>query len=38
MEILEAFDLSGCAYSAARLTGADRKTVARYVAFARGWG
>jgi hypothetical protein len=32
MEILEAFDLTRCAYSAARLVGADEKTVARYVA------
>ena len=32
MEILEAFDLTGCAHSAARLAGADPHTVARYVA------
>jgi transposase len=32
MEILEAFDLTGCAHSAAELAGTDRKTVARYVA------
>ncbi len=32
MEILEAFDLTGCAYSAAQLAGTDRKTVLRYVA------
>jgi hypothetical protein len=32
MEILEAFDLTGCAHSAAQLAGSDRKTVARYVA------
>ena len=32
MEILEAFDLTRCAHSAAQLAGADRKTVARYVA------
>jgi transposase len=32
MEILEAFDLTGCAHSAAQLAGTDRKTVARYVA------
>src|SRR5215469_5321542 len=32
MEILEAFDLTGCAHSAARLAGSDRKTVLRYVA------
>src|ERR1700729_2574688 len=32
MEILEAFDLTRCAYAAAALTGVDPKTVARYVA------
>jgi transposase len=32
MEILEAFDLTGCAHSAAQLAGTDRKTVTRYVA------
>ena len=32
MEILEAYDLTGCAHSAAQLAGTDRKTVARYVA------
>jgi transposase len=32
MEILEAFDLTRCAYSAAQLAGCDEKTVARYVA------
>ncbi|GLI03945.1 IS21 family transposase [Phytohabitans aurantiacus] len=32
MEILEAFDLTRCAHSAARLAGVDEKTVARYVA------
>jgi hypothetical protein len=32
MEIFEAFDLTGCAHSAAQLAGTDRKTVARYVA------
>src|SRR5215467_6206401 len=32
MEILEAFDLTGCAHSAGQLAGTDRKTVARYVA------
>jgi len=32
MEILEAFDLTGCAHSAAQLAGSDRKTVLRYVA------
>ncbi len=32
MEILEAFDLTHCAHSAARLAGTDPRTVARYVA------
>lgn len=32
MEILEAFDLTNCAHSAAQLVGVDPKTVARYVA------
>ena len=32
MEILEAYDLTRCAHSAAQLAGTDRKTVARYVA------
>ncbi|MFV2022778.1 hypothetical protein ACFHVL_30370 [Micromonospora sp. LOL_023] len=32
MEILEAFDLTRCAHSAARLVGVDEKTVVRYVA------
>jgi transposase len=32
MDILEAFDLTRCAHSAARLAGVDEKTVARYVA------
>jgi hypothetical protein len=32
MDILEAFDLTRCAHSAARLVGVDEKTVARYVA------
>jgi transposase len=31
MEILEAYDLTGCAHSAAQLAGSDRKTVLRYV-------
>jgi len=31
MEILEAFDATGCAYSAAQLAGCDPKTVTRYV-------
>jgi hypothetical protein len=30
MEILEAYDATGCAHSAAQLTGADAKTVRRY--------
>jgi transposase len=32
MEILEAYDLTRCAHSAAELAGVDEKTVARYVA------
>lgn len=32
MEILEAFDLTRCAHSAAKLAGVDEKTVRRYVA------
>jgi transposase len=32
MEILEAYDLTGCAHSAAQLAGCDEKTVTRYVA------
>jgi len=32
MEILAAFDLTGCAHSAGKLAGADPHTVARYVA------
>lgn len=32
MEILEAFDLTRCAHSAAELAGVDEKTVSRYVA------
>jgi hypothetical protein len=32
MEILEAYDLTGCAHSAAELVGVDPKTVRRYVA------
>ncbi len=31
MEILKAYDLTGCAHSAAQLAGTDRKTVLRYV-------
>jgi hypothetical protein len=30
MEILEAYDATGCAHSAAQLAGADPKTVRRY--------
>lgn len=32
MEILQAFDLTRCSHSAAKLVGVDEKTVARYVA------
>lgn len=32
MEILEAFNLTRCAHSAARLAGCDPKTVRRYLA------
>jgi hypothetical protein len=32
MEILEAYDLTGCADSAAQLAGTDRKALLRYVA------
>ena len=32
VELLEAYDLTGCAHSAAQLAGTDRKTVLRYVA------
>jgi hypothetical protein len=32
MEILEAYDLTRCAHSAAQLAGCDEKTVTRYVA------
>ncbi|HEX5266714.1 MAG TPA: IS21 family transposase [Acidimicrobiales bacterium] len=38
MEILEAFDLTGCAHSAGQLAGADPHTVARYVAVRDGGG
>ena len=31
MDILEAFDATGCAHSAAQLAGVDPKTVQRYV-------
>ena len=34
MEILEAYDLTRCAHSAALLVGCDEKTVTRYVACA----
>ncbi|MBA2559890.1 MAG: hypothetical protein H0V07_08380 [Propionibacteriales bacterium] len=37
MEILETFDVTGCAHSAASLAGVDPKTVRRYVD-ARDWG
>jgi len=32
VELLEAYDLTGCAHSAAQLAGTDQKTVLRYVA------
>ena len=38
MEIFEAFDLTGTAWSAAQLTGCDAKTVARYVAVREAGG
>ena len=38
MEIFEAFDLTGTAWSAAQLTGYDAKTVARYVAVREAGG
>jgi transposase len=38
MEIFEAFDLTGTAWSAAQLAGCDAKTVARYVALRDGGG
>lgn len=38
MEILEAFALTRCAHSAARLVGCDEKTVARYVAVREAGG
>src|SRR6185503_13950234 len=39
MEILESYDVTGCAHSAAQLAGCDPKTVQRYVALrARGGG
>ncbi|MCI0690237.1 MAG: IS21 family transposase [Sporichthyaceae bacterium] len=38
MEILEAYDLTRCAHSAAQLAGVDEKTVARYVAIREAGG
>jgi hypothetical protein len=38
MEIFEAFDLTGTAWSAAQLAGYDAKTVARYVAIREAGG
>jgi hypothetical protein len=38
MEIFEAFDLTGTAWSAAALAGCDAKTVARYVAVREAGG
>ena len=38
MEIFEAFDLTGTAWSAAQLAGCDAKTVARYVAIREAGG
>jgi transposase len=38
VEIFEAFDLTGTAWSAAQLTGCDAKTVARYVAIREAGG
>ena len=38
MEIFEAFDLTGMAWSAAQLAGCDAKTVARYVAIREAGG
>ncbi len=38
MEIFEAFDLTGTAWSAAQLAGCDAKTVARYVAVREAGG
>ena len=37
MEMFEAFDLTGTAWSAAQLTGCDAKTVTRYVAVRGCW-
>ena len=38
MEIFDAYDLTGCAWSAAELAGCDAKTVARYVAIRKAGG
>lgn len=38
MEIYDAYDLTGCAWSAAELAGCDPKTVARYVAIREAGG
>jgi hypothetical protein len=38
MEILEAYDSTGCAHSAAQLAGCDPKTVRRYVALREAGG
>ena len=38
MEILEAYDTTGCAHSAAHLVGCDPKTVRRYVALREAGG
>ncbi|MFC6079522.1 IS21 family transposase, partial [Microbispora camponoti] len=38
MEIYEAYDLTGCAWSAAQLAGCDPKTVQRYVAIRAAGG
>jgi transposase len=38
MEILEAYDATGCAHSAAQLVGCDAKTVRRYVALREAGG
>jgi hypothetical protein len=38
MEILESYDLTRCAHSAAQLAGCDAKTVKRYVALREAGG
>ena len=38
IEILEAYDATGCAHSAAKLAGCDPKTVQRYVALREAGG